>query len=107
MNIKDTDSLIKEKNIAMSKLKNQKKVLIWKNLILVLAIALSALISVLSGLNIKFLFIAFITNQLSIIITVVAVALFFGLTYYANKVKAIRLSKLYCEKGVISRNISK
>ena len=46
LNIENTNSLIKEKNIATSKLKNQKKVLIWKNLILVLAIALSALISV-------------------------------------------------------------
>ena len=77
---------------------NKKKVLIWRNLILVLAIWLAALASMLFGINIKFLFIAFITNPLSIIITVVAVALFFGLTYYANGVKAIRLSKLYCGK---------
>ena len=77
---------------------NQNKTLIWTNLILILLIALSALTSLLFGLNIKFLFLAFITNPLSIIITVVVVVLFFGLTYYANKVEAIRLSKLYCGK---------
>ena len=98
LKIENTNSLIKEKNIATLKLKNQKKVLIWKNLILVLSIALSALISVLSGLNIKFFFIAFITNPLSIILTVGSCLLFLGLVCIAYKTDTIRLSKLCCVK---------
>ena len=82
----------------LTQTKNKEKVLIWKNLILILAIALSALASLLFGMNIKFLFLAFITNPLSMIITVVAVILFISLAIYANKVKAIRLEKLYCGK---------
>ncbi len=85
------------KDITTQKQRNE-KVLIWKNLILILLIGLAALASLIFGINIKFLFITFITNPLSIIITVVAVILFFGLTIYANKVKAIRLQKLCCGK---------
>lgn len=92
------NELNEKKNITTPKLKNENKILIEKNLILILLIALSALASLLFGMNIKFLFLAFITNPLSIIITVVAIALFIGLTIYANKVKAIRLEKLYCGK---------
>ena len=80
-----------KKNITTPKLKNENKILLEKNLILILLIGLTALASLLFGMNIKFLFITFITNPLSIIITVVAIALFIGLTIYANKVKAIRL----------------
>ena len=87
-----------KKNITTPKLKNENKILLEKNLILILLIGLTALASLLFGMNIKFLFITFITNPLSIIITVVAIALFIGLTIYANKVKAIRLEKLYCGK---------
>ena len=92
---------IEEKNITAPKLEDNKiirKVLLWKNLILILLIGLAALASLIFGINIKFLFLAFITNPLSIIITVVAVVLFVGLTIYANKVKAIRLQKLCCGK---------
>ena len=94
---KDTN-LIKKKDIRAEKQRNE-RVLIWKNLILILLIGLTALASLIFGINIKFLFLAFITNPLSIIITVVVVVLFFGLTYCANKVEAIRLSKLYYGKG--------
>ena len=87
-----------KKNITTPKLKNENKILLEKNLILILLIGLTALASLLFGMNIKFLFITFITNPLSIIITVVAIALFIGLTIYANKVKAIRLEKLCCGK---------
>ncbi|MBQ9491566.1 MAG: hypothetical protein IJU86_02165 [Firmicutes bacterium] len=93
---KDTN-LIKKKDIRAEKQRNE-RVLIWKNLILILLIGLTDLASLIFGINIKFLFLAFITNPSSIIITVVAVVLFVGLTIYANKVKAIRLQKLCCGK---------
>ncbi len=93
--IEDTDKSIQ---LDLTQTKNENKILIWKNLILILLIGLTALASLIFGINIKFLFLAFITNPLSIIITVVAVVLFVGLTIYANKVKAIRLEKLYCGK---------
>ncbi len=93
--IEDTD---KSTQLDLTQTKNENKILIWKNLILILLIALSALASLLFGLNIKFLFLAFITNPLSIIITAVAVILFISLTIYANKVKAVRLEKLCCGK---------
>lgn len=92
------EDIDKSTQLDLTQTKNENKILIWKNLILILLIALSALAALIFGINIKFLFLAFITNPLSIIITVVAVVLFVGLTIYANKIKAIRLEKLCCGK---------
>lgn len=97
--VKDINEYGPKITLGLTQTNSKKKVLIWKNLILILLIGLSALASLLFGINIKFLFIAVITNPLSIIITVVAVALFFGLTIYATKLKQLDWKNYVAEKN--------